>query len=101
MYTAYELLRSRWSSVARTVETWRSRIRGVARAELRREQDEIKYMTDDHLIREMMVDPLLSKYSVLVIDEAHDQLIYRRNIRLLRKIREKTGLETCGSPRQR
>ena len=33
----------------------------------------IKYMTDDHLIREMMVDPLLSKYSCLVIDEAHER----------------------------
>ena len=48
----------------------------------------IKYMTDDHLIREMMVDPLLSKYSVLVVDEAHERNVFTDLIfGLLRKIR--------------
>lgn len=34
---------------------------------------EIKYMTDGLLTREVRSDPLLSKYSVMVIDEAHER----------------------------
>ncbi|KAI5657262.1 hypothetical protein M9H77_26055 [Catharanthus roseus] len=33
----------------------------------------IKYHTDGVLLREMMDDPLLSKYSVIMIDEAHER----------------------------
>ncbi|PWW79001.1 P-loop containing nucleoside triphosphate hydrolase protein [Tuber magnatum] len=33
----------------------------------------IKYMTDGMLLREALVDPLLSKYSVVMIDEAHER----------------------------
>eukprot|EP00126_Sphaerothecum_destruens_P002332 Sdes_comp15764_c0_seq1m4827 len=33
----------------------------------------IKYMTDGVLIRELMMDPLLSKYSVIILDEAHER----------------------------
>jgi len=48
----------------------------------------IKYVTDNHLIREMMVDPLLSKYSVLIVDEAHERSLFTDVIfGLLRKIR--------------
>ena len=32
----------------------------------------IKYMTDGYLIREMMSDPLLTKYSVILLDEVHE-----------------------------
>lgn len=35
----------------------------------------IKYMTDGMLIREMMSDPLLTKYSVIMLDEAHERTI--------------------------
>ncbi|KAF7028720.1 hypothetical protein CFC21_040588 [Triticum aestivum] len=35
----------------------------------------IKFLTDGVLIREMMEDPLLSKYSVIMIDEAHERSI--------------------------
>ncbi|KAG2374484.1 hypothetical protein C9374_010768 [Naegleria lovaniensis] len=35
----------------------------------------IKFMTDGMLLREMMVDPLLSDYSVVMIDEAHERSI--------------------------
>ena len=33
----------------------------------------IKYMTDGRLIREMMGDPLLTRYSVILVDEAHER----------------------------
>ena len=33
----------------------------------------IKYMTDGRLIRELMADPLLSSYSVVMVDEAHER----------------------------
>lgn len=33
----------------------------------------IKYMTDGMIVRELMSDPLLSKYSVVVVDEAHER----------------------------
>lgn len=39
------------------------------------ERTRIKYMTDGILIREMMVDPLLRRYSVIMIDEAHERSV--------------------------
>lgn len=35
----------------------------------------IKFMTDGLLIREALVDPLLSRYSVVMVDEAHERSI--------------------------
>eukprot|EP00200_Dunaliella_tertiolecta_P009980 CAMPEP_0202383708 /NCGR_PEP_ID=MMETSP1127-20130417/50795_1 /ASSEMBLY_ACC=CAM_ASM_000462 /TAXON_ID=3047 /ORGANISM="Dunaliella tertiolecta, Strain CCMP1320" /LENGTH=702 /DNA_ID=CAMNT_0048983277 /DNA_START=50 /DNA_END=2155 /DNA_ORIENTATION=- len=35
----------------------------------------IKYMTDGMLLREAMIDPLLSKYKVIIIDEAHERTV--------------------------
>jgi ATP-dependent RNA helicase DDX35 len=50
----------------------------------------IKYMTDGTLIKEMLQDPLLSKYSVLMIDDVHERSINTDIILgLLKKIQRK------------
>ncbi|KAG4304213.1 hypothetical protein PORY_002394 [Pneumocystis oryctolagi] len=35
----------------------------------------IKYMTDGMLLRELIRDPLLSQYSIIIIDEAHERTL--------------------------
>ena len=35
----------------------------------------IKYLTDGMIVRELMSDPLLTKYSVVVVDEAHERTL--------------------------
>ena len=35
----------------------------------------IQYMTDGILLREMSADPLLLKYSVIMVDEAHERSV--------------------------
>lgn len=36
---------------------------------------EIKYLTDGLALRELLADPLLSQYSVIIIDEAHERSV--------------------------
>lgn len=38
-------------------------------------ETKIKYLTDGMLVRELLSDPMLSKYSVVIIDEAHERTL--------------------------
>lgn len=50
----------------------------------------IKFMTDGLLLRETMSDPLLSKYSVVLVDEAHERSLHSDLVLgLLKKIQRK------------
>ncbi|XP_078336067.1 putative ATP-dependent RNA helicase DHX35 isoform X2 [Crassostrea virginica] len=52
----------------------------------------IKFLTDGMMIREIMEDPLLKKYSVVMLDEAHERTLNTDLIMgLLRKIQKKRG----------
>ncbi|XP_005103973.1 probable ATP-dependent RNA helicase DHX35 [Aplysia californica] len=54
------------------------------------ERTKIKFMTDGMMIREIMKDPLLQKYSIILLDEAHERALNTDIILgLLRKIQKK------------
>ncbi|KAF7767927.1 hypothetical protein Agabi119p4_7170 [Agaricus bisporus var. burnettii] len=54
----------------------------------------IKYMTDGMIVRELMSDPLLSKYSVVIVDEAHERTLRTdlliANLKTIQKKRNST-----------
>ncbi|KAF8237152.1 P-loop containing nucleoside triphosphate hydrolase protein [Tricholoma matsutake] len=55
-----------------------------------KERTRILYMTDGMLFRETLVDPLLSRYSAIMIDEAHERSVYTDLLLgVLKKIRRK------------
>ena len=60
-----------------------------------RNQTKIKYMTEGILIREMMEDPLLKSYSVIILDEAHERTAQTDIIMgLLKKVLRKNHAKT-------
>ena len=39
------------------------------------EKTMVKFLTDGMLIREMMQDPLMSRYSVVMVDDIHERTV--------------------------
>lgn len=55
----------------------------------------IKYMTDGMIVRELLSDPLLSQYSVVIVDEAHERTLRTdlliANLKTIQKERNGAG----------
>lgn len=59
----------------------------------------IKYMTDGLLLREALLDPYLSRYSVIVVDEAHERTVQTDVLLGLLKAVQKKRSQSCnGQP---
>lgn len=65
------------------------------------EETRIKYMTDGMIVREMMSDPLLSAYSVVVVDEAHERTLRTdllvANLKRIQRERSAEGVVVNGN----
>lgn len=62
----------------------------------------IKYLTDGMIVRELLSDPLLSRYSVVIVDEAHERTlrtdILISNLKTIQKTRNSATDEKGKAP---
>jgi len=83
------------SLARRVAEEMRSEMGGVVGYKVRFDQKcsvdtPIVFMTDGMLINEMMRDPLLSEYSIIMVDDIHERTLSSdMALGLLKKIRKK------------
>lgn len=62
------------------------------------ENTRLAYLTDGILLREALHDTLLSKYSIIIVDEAHERSIHTDILLYVLKLAQKQRLQTTLKP---